>query len=127
MSLLTIVTQACDRIGLTRPTSAFLSSDQQVLQLVGLAQQEGKDLAGYALLKVWTVQRPTLPTANASIIQIDPEYVIHRAAAMALRARGDKRADRRAADYQQADVYDQIASQKRLSVQVPDGVRWLAN
>ena len=88
--------------------------------------QEGKDLIGYSLLKVWTVQRPTLPTSESATIQIDPEYVIYRAAAMALRSRGDRKANSREADYQQADVYDGIANQKRMTVQVPDGVRWLS-
>lgn len=88
--------------------------------------QEGKDMIGYSLLKVWTVQRPTLPATESATIGVDPEYVIYRTAAMALRSRGDRKADRREADYQQADIYDRIAEQKRLSVQVPDGVRWLA-
>jgi hypothetical protein len=45
MTLLTIVQNAADRLGITRPTSAVASTDQQVIQLVGLAQEEGKDLA----------------------------------------------------------------------------------
>jgi len=45
MSFLTIIQNASDRLGITRPTTAVASTDQQVLQLVGLAQEEGKDLA----------------------------------------------------------------------------------
>jgi hypothetical protein len=45
MTLLAIIQNASDRLGITRPTAAYLSTDQQVLQLVGLAQEEGKDLA----------------------------------------------------------------------------------
>jgi hypothetical protein len=45
MTLLTVVQNACDRLGITRPTAAYASTDQQIIQLVGLAQQEGKELA----------------------------------------------------------------------------------
>lgn len=45
MSLLTCVQDACDRIGLPRPSVVIGSSDTQVRQLLGLAQQEGKELA----------------------------------------------------------------------------------
>lgn len=45
MSFLTVVQNACDRIGIQRPSAAYSSSDQQIIQIVGLAQQEGIDLA----------------------------------------------------------------------------------
>lgn len=45
MSLLSIVRNASDRLGMTRPSSVIASTDQQVLTLLGLAQEEGKDLA----------------------------------------------------------------------------------
>jgi hypothetical protein len=45
MTLLSVVKDACDRLGITRPSVAYTSSDQQILQLLGLAQQEGKELA----------------------------------------------------------------------------------
>lgn len=45
MSLLTLTQAACDRIGLPRPSVVVGSSDTQVRQLFGLAQQEGIDLA----------------------------------------------------------------------------------
>lgn len=45
MTLLSIVQDACDRLGLARPDAAYSSSDQQIIQLVALAQQEGKELA----------------------------------------------------------------------------------
>lgn len=44
MSLLTLIQNSCDRLGLTRPASAYGSSDPQIMQLVGLAQQEGLEL-----------------------------------------------------------------------------------
>lgn len=45
MSLLTMIQDAADRVGLARPSSVVSSSDLQVRQLLGLAQQEGKELA----------------------------------------------------------------------------------
>lgn len=45
MTLLTVIKDACDRVGIIRPAAAYASTDQQILQLVGLAQQEGKELA----------------------------------------------------------------------------------
>jgi hypothetical protein len=45
MSLLTVIKDACDRVGIARPAAAYISTDVQILQLVGLAQQEGKELA----------------------------------------------------------------------------------
>ena len=45
MSLLTCIQNACDRLGIVRPSSVIGSSDQQIRQLLGLAQQEGKELA----------------------------------------------------------------------------------
>lgn len=45
MSLLTVVQGACERLGVSRPSIAHSSTDQQIIQIVGLAQQEGKELA----------------------------------------------------------------------------------
>lgn len=48
MTLLTIVEDVCDRLSLVRPSSAIGSTDIVVRQIVGLAQQEGKELASRA-------------------------------------------------------------------------------
>lgn len=45
MSLLTLVRDASARLGLTRPTTAYASADQNTIQLVALAQEEGKALS----------------------------------------------------------------------------------
>lgn len=45
MSLLTIIQDAADRLGIVRPSSVVGAADAQVRQLLGLAQQEGKALA----------------------------------------------------------------------------------
>lgn len=46
MTLLSIIQGASDRLGLTRPTAVMASSDPLVLSLLGVAQEEGKALAG---------------------------------------------------------------------------------
>lgn len=43
--LLDIVQEACDRIGLVRPTIVIGSSEDQARQLLSLSNQDGKDLA----------------------------------------------------------------------------------
>lgn len=45
MSLLTIVQNACDRIGLPRPTSVYGASDQTARMMVTLSNQEGVALS----------------------------------------------------------------------------------
>lgn len=45
MSLLTLVQNAADRLGIVRPSTVIGSADQQIRQLLGLAQQEGKELS----------------------------------------------------------------------------------
>ena len=45
MSLLTMVTQVCRRIGITAPSSVSSSSDPQIVQLMAIANEEGQDLS----------------------------------------------------------------------------------
>lgn len=45
MSLLTIIDDACNRIGISAPTSVIGSTDAQVIKLLALANKEGKELA----------------------------------------------------------------------------------
>lgn len=45
MSLLTCIVQVCRRIGITAPASVSSSSDPQIIQLMGLANEEGQDLS----------------------------------------------------------------------------------
>lgn len=44
MSALTVIQDACDELGIAAPSAAFASTNQQVIQLCGLANREGKDL-----------------------------------------------------------------------------------
>lgn len=45
MSLLTMVTQVCRRIGITAPSAVAASTDLQIIQLVAIANEEGQDLS----------------------------------------------------------------------------------
>ena len=45
MNVLQIVQTACRRIGILAPSTAVGSSDQQIIQIVGLCEEEGQELA----------------------------------------------------------------------------------
>lgn len=64
MSLLTIVQDAADRIGLPQPAQVVGSSDTQVRQLLGLAQQEGKELARRGRWEAITKEKTFTATAT---------------------------------------------------------------
>ena len=64
MSLLTCVQGAADRLGIVRPSSVIGSSDQQVRQLLGLAQQEGKELARRHPWQSITLEKTITATAT---------------------------------------------------------------
>ena len=74
MSLLTIVQAVSDRVGLVRPSAVIGSSDAQVRNLLGLVQQEGRDLAARynwsALIKEKTFTA-TATAAQSSAIPTD--------------------------------------------------------
>lgn len=58
MSLLTIIQGACDRLNLVRPTTVVSNTtDENVRKLYGLAQQEGKELAGRAAWQALTAEK----------------------------------------------------------------------
>lgn len=66
MSLLTIVQAVADRVGLARPSAVIGSSDTQVRGLLGLAQQEGKDLADRFNWQALTAEKTFTATATAA-------------------------------------------------------------
>jgi hypothetical protein len=65
MTLLTIVRNASDRLGLPRPSAVAASTDQSVLTLLGLAQEEGKTLAGRHTWQVLQTEY-TFPTVAST-------------------------------------------------------------
>ena len=64
MSLLTILEDAADRIGLPRPTAVIGSSDHQTRQLLSLANQVGKELQRRHDWQRLTVERTITATAT---------------------------------------------------------------
>lgn len=45
MSLLTIVTNVCNRVGISAPLTASGSSDQQIIQIIAISNEEGEELS----------------------------------------------------------------------------------
>jgi hypothetical protein len=45
MSLLTIIQKTCKRLGITSPNAVVSSTDQQIIQLLALANEEGQELS----------------------------------------------------------------------------------
>lgn len=66
MSFLTLIQASARRLGLSSPSSAYASSDNQVIQLVALAQQEGIELAEGFDWKVLTKEKTFTGTAAAA-------------------------------------------------------------
>jgi hypothetical protein len=79
MSLITIVQNAADRLSLPRPPAVVLSSDQTVVQLLGLAQQEGKELARLGAWQALLAEH-TFPTlaqeAQSNAIPADFDWIV---------------------------------------------------
>lgn len=66
MSLLTLVQNAAKQLGLTSPASAYNATDQQVIQLVALAQLEGVELSKRHDWTVLTKEKTFTGTAAAA-------------------------------------------------------------
>lgn len=62
MTLLTIIQDACDEIGLARPTIAFSNTDPTIRQLVALSNRSGKQLA-----QRFPFQELTTPTTHTTL------------------------------------------------------------
>ena len=74
MSFLTIIQNAATRLGLNSPSAAYTSSDAQIVQLVGLAQEEGKILSRrhpWAVLTKETTFTGTAAAAQTGAIPSD--------------------------------------------------------
>lgn len=64
MSLLSLVQNAADRLGIVRPATVITSQDQQALRLLGFAQQEGKALARRHTWQILTKEGTFTSTAT---------------------------------------------------------------
>lgn len=72
MSLLTLIQNAADRIGVVRPSTVISSSDPQVVRLLGMAQQEGKALAERHDWQVLTKESTFTATATETQSSVLP-------------------------------------------------------
>jgi hypothetical protein len=66
MSLLTIVQNACARLGLPRPNAVVGSTDATVREMLALAQQEGRELSRRGAWKALTAERTFTTVAAAA-------------------------------------------------------------
>ena len=64
MSLLTLTQAAADRIGIPRPSAIIGTSDTQIRQLLGFAQQEGKELSRRGPWQELTKEKSITATAT---------------------------------------------------------------
>lgn len=83
MSLLTIVQAACGRIGITQPVSVSGSSDPQIVQLMGLTNEDGQELAArypWSVLiseSTFTTVATQSQGAMTTICGIDFRYILN--------------------------------------------------
>lgn len=79
MTCLSIIQDACQSIGIPSPTAVVTSSDSQVLQLLGLLNKEGKELArrpeeGWQAL-TFEANFTTVATENQTLVSaVAPNY-----------------------------------------------------
>lgn len=79
MSLLTLIQNAADRLGIPRPTAVIGTYDTQIRQLLGLAQQEGKELARMGPWQELVTESTFTTTATetqSSVIPTDCDWIL---------------------------------------------------
>jgi hypothetical protein len=79
----------------------------------------------YALVKLIGVKKPTELTTDSTQCDIEPEYIVHKATAILMRARGDRRDANRDAAFLEADRYEALALDALSRQQISGSVRWV--
>ena len=79
----------------------------------------------YARIKISGYTKPALLTTDSAESDIDAEFIIARATAMALRARADRTATQREAAHLEAERQDALAEIHRNRMQLPRHARWV--
>ena len=82
---------------------------------------------GYTLLKVVGVKKPTELTAETTVCDVEPEYIIAKTTALLMRSHADREAKQREAAHIEADRWEAIAERALGKVQTPQGVRWVSD
>ena len=80
---------------------------------------------GYSLFKLEGYKKPTQLSADATTADIEPEYIIARVTAWLMRSRGNRYANRREADWLEADRLELIAEAWMSRQRLPQGVTWV--
>lgn len=86
---------------------------------------EAVGAADYSLLEVVGVQKPTQLTADSTTCDVEPEYIIAKATALAMRQHGNREQTAREAAFIEADRWETLAQQAMARIQTPQGVRWI--
>ncbi len=80
---------------------------------------------GHSLLKLVGRKVPTVLSADTDVCDIDPEWLIQKTSALAMRARGDRSAERRDAAYIEANDFEALAQVRMRKIQGPSKIRWV--
>ena len=79
----------------------------------------------YSLLKMEGYKKPTALTSDSSICDVEPEYLIMRTTAWLMRARGNRYAGRREADWLEAERLEGLAELWMSRQRLPQGTIWV--
>tara|TARA_R100000008_G_scaffold86653_1_gene80673 strand:+ start:108 stop:1382 length:1275 start_codon:yes stop_codon:yes gene_type:complete len=78
-----------------------------------------------SLIKLTGVKKPTLLTADSTSCDVEPEYIIQKATAMALLARSDRSSERREAAQLDSERMNLLAEQTLAKSQTPQRCVWI--
>jgi len=95
--------------------------DRRELVLNGTAYNQTR----YSLLKMEGYKKPTALTADSSTCDVEPEYLIMRTTAWLMRARGNRYAGRREADWLEAERLEGLAELWMSRQRLPQGTIWV--
>ena len=85
----------------------------------------GYNQTRYSLLKMEGYKKPTALTADSSTCDVEPEYLIMRTTAWLMRARGNRYAGRREADWLEAERLEGLAELWMSRQRLPQGTIWV--
>ena len=89
--------------------------------------ETGYSQTRYSLLKMEGYKKPTSLTADSSTCDVEPEYLIMRTTAWLMRARGNRYAGRREADWLEAERLEGLAELWMTRQRLPQGTIWIDN
>tara|TARA_R100001244_G_scaffold15392_1_gene17363 strand:- start:489 stop:1274 length:786 start_codon:yes stop_codon:yes gene_type:complete len=87
--------------------------------------ETGYSQTRYSLLKMEGYKKPTALTSDSSTCDVEPEYLIMRTTAWLMRARGNRYAGRREADWLEAERLEGLAELWMSRQRLPQGTIWV--